>query len=95
MALKLLHLLLVLSFIGVDAAVFTLQNNCRNTVWPGIQGGEGKAPLMNGGLRLRSGETVNISAPEGWSGRFWGRSLCSFDQSGRGYGSYICAYTQE
>ena len=72
------------NFSGVDAAVFTLQNNCRNTVWPGIQGGEGKAPLMNGGLRLRSGETVNISAPEGWSGRFWGRSLCSFDQSGRG-----------
>ncbi|KAK7846986.1 hypothetical protein CFP56_007299, partial [Quercus suber] len=65
MALKLLHLLLVLSFIGVDAAVFTLQNNCRNTVWPGIQGGEGKAPLMNGGLRLRSGETVNISAQKG------------------------------
>ena len=72
------------NFSGVDAAVFTLQNNCGNTVWPGIQGGEGKAPLMDGGLRLRSGENVNISAPEGWSGRFWGRSLCSFDQSGRG-----------
>uniref|UniRef100_A0A2N9FHQ7 Thaumatin-like protein n=1 Tax=Fagus sylvatica TaxID=28930 RepID=A0A2N9FHQ7_FAGSY len=48
MELKLLYLLLVLSFLGVDAAVFTLQNRCGNTVWPGIQGGEGKAPLMNG-----------------------------------------------
>jgi Thaumatin family len=23
-------------------------------------------------------------APSGWSGRFWGRSGCSFDSSGRG-----------
>lgn len=39
---------------------------------------------MNGGLQLRPGEHVQINAPKGWSGRFWGRRWCSFDESGRG-----------
>jgi hypothetical protein len=72
------------NFSGADAAVFTLQNRCRNTIWPGIQPGTGKPQLMNGGLKLRPGETVKISAPKGWSGRFWGRRWCSFDKSGKG-----------
>lgn len=71
-------------FPGVDAAVFTLENRCRNTIWPGIQAGSGKPLLMNGGLQLRPGQTVNINAPKGWSGRFWGRRWCSFDRSGKG-----------
>lgn len=69
---------------GAEAAVFTLQNNCRDIIWPGIQPGGGKPQLMNGGLQLGPGETVHINATEGWSGRFWGRSGCSFDQSGKG-----------
>ncbi|XP_057978716.1 pathogenesis-related thaumatin-like protein 3.5 [Malania oleifera] len=83
-----LHLLITaLSFLATatdhGAAVFTLHNNCRNTVWPGILPGAGKPTLMNGGLRLRPAQSVNITAPAGWSGRFWGRRFCSFDPSGR------------
>ncbi|OVA11184.1 Thaumatin [Macleaya cordata] len=69
---------------GVSATIFTFQNKCRNTIWPGIQPGAGKEILRNGGFRLKFGENVSINAPVGWSGRFWGRHGCSFDQTGRG-----------
>lgn len=39
---------------------------------------------MNGGLRLNTGESATIEAPKGWSGRFWPRTGCTFDQSGKG-----------
>lgn len=73
------------SFSGADAAVFMLENRCNTTIWPGILAGAGKPQLMNGGLVLNPGQTININAPTGWSGRLWGRTECSFDQSGRGY----------
>ncbi|KAK3023996.1 hypothetical protein RJ639_044153, partial [Escallonia herrerae] len=69
---------------GADAAVFTLQNKCEKTIWPGILSGSGHPLLMNGGLELKSGDSINITAPDGWSGRFWGCDRCSFDQSGKG-----------
>ncbi|KAL6981668.1 hypothetical protein U1Q18_023293 [Sarracenia purpurea var. burkii] len=69
---------------GVDGTVFTLKNRCGTTIWPGIQAGAGKPQLMNGGFELNPGETINIHAPTGWFGRFWGRNGCSFDQFGRG-----------
>ncbi|KAL1346664.1 hypothetical protein HN51_020261 [Arachis hypogaea] len=85
MALKDLFFLLMVSFsLGVDATVFTLQNRCRNTIWPGILTASGKPQLMDGGVQLRSGQAVNITAPKAWSGRFWGRRGCSFDSSGSG-----------
>ncbi|MED6171804.1 hypothetical protein PIB30_044222, partial [Stylosanthes scabra] len=85
MALKHIFFLLIVPFsLGVDATVFTLQNRCRNTIWPGILTASGKPQLMDGGVRLRSGQAVNITAPKGWSGRFWGRQGCSFDSSGGG-----------
>ncbi|GFZ02774.1 pathogenesis-related thaumatin superfamily protein [Actinidia rufa] len=40
---------------------------------------------MNGGLELNPGQPINVNAPTGWSGRFWGRTGCFFDQSGKGY----------
>ena len=39
---------------------------------------------MDGGLELRTGQSVDINATQGWSGRFWGRCSCSFDNSGKG-----------
>ncbi|KAL6322824.1 hypothetical protein AAG906_020824 [Vitis piasezkii] len=38
---------------GVDAAIFTLQNRCRKTLWQGITPGSGKPQLMAGRLELR------------------------------------------
>ena len=64
--------------------IFTLQNRCRKTIWPGITPGSGKPQLMDGGLELRPGKPVDINATQGWSGHFWGHSSCSFDNSGKG-----------
>lgn len=33
---------------------------------------------------LAPGASAQFSAPPGWSGRFWGRTGCSFDASGQG-----------
>ncbi|RDX67354.1 hypothetical protein CR513_53786, partial [Mucuna pruriens] len=32
--------------LGVDATVFTLQNRCKDTIWPGILTGAGKPQLI-------------------------------------------------
>ncbi|KAI9081487.1 hypothetical protein K1719_036633 [Acacia pycnantha] len=64
------------------AAVFTLQNKCRETIWPAILTAAGKPQLMDGGVQLRPNQTIDIVAPKGWSGRLWGRRHCSFDASG-------------
>ncbi|KAL5538291.1 hypothetical protein UlMin_044016 [Ulmus minor] len=77
-------LLGLIFFSGSDAAVFTFKNKCKNTIWPGIQPGSGKPQLMEGGFELKPNQTINITAPKGWSGRFWGRRWCSFDHSGKG-----------
>ncbi|KAJ0095980.1 hypothetical protein Patl1_17243 [Pistacia atlantica] len=84
----LLHFLLVSVLIcvvlGTDAAVFTVQNKCKETIWPGIVTGEGRPQLNSGGLTLNPGQFVHINAPTGWSGRFWARTGCTFDPSGKG-----------
>ncbi|XP_031284223.1 pathogenesis-related thaumatin-like protein 3.5, partial [Pistacia vera] len=71
-------------FPGKDAAVFTLQNKCKEKVWPGILNGTGKPQLANGGLTLNPAQIVHINAPIGWSGRLWARTGCTFDPSGKG-----------
>lgn len=35
---------------GVDATVFTLQNRCRDIVWPGILTGAGRPQLVDDGM---------------------------------------------
>ncbi|KAF7851584.1 hypothetical protein BT93_L3581 [Corymbia citriodora subsp. variegata] len=80
-------LLLCLLSIGIAlasaATLFTLQNQCSYTVWPGTITGNGP-PLGGGGFALTPGGSVLVEAPVGWSGRFWGRTGCSFDASGVG-----------
>ncbi|KAL6322826.1 hypothetical protein AAG906_020826 [Vitis piasezkii] len=49
----------------VDAVIFTLQNRCKKTIWPGITPGSGKPQLMDGGLELRPGKSVDINATQG------------------------------
>ncbi|KAL3514597.1 hypothetical protein ACH5RR_027314 [Cinchona calisaya] len=68
----------------VSATVFTLQNSCNYTVWPGTLSGNGVAILGDGGFALSPGATIQLSAPAGWSGRFWSRTGCNFDDSGHG-----------
>lgn len=73
-----------ISYTGVDAAVFTFENRCAMTIWPAIQPSAGRPLLMKGGLELKPQESTNVTAPIGWSGRFWGRSGCNFNNHGEG-----------
>ncbi|CAN6357197.1 unnamed protein product [Urochloa humidicola] len=58
---------------GASAATFTITNNCGYTVWPaGI-------PVGGGGVQLDQGQSWTVNVPPGTSGRFWGRTGCSFN----------------
>ncbi|XP_022871100.1 thaumatin-like protein 1 [Olea europaea var. sylvestris] len=64
---------------GCLGATFTLTNRCDYAVWPGILANAGSDKLDSTGFELPSGGTRSFQAPPGWSGRFWGRTRCSFD----------------
>ncbi|XP_051124356.1 thaumatin-like protein 1b [Andrographis paniculata] len=80
-----LLLILTNSFMtGVySAATFTFVNKCGFTVWPGILSNAGIAPLSTTGFALKSGESTAVSAPPSWGGRFWGRTYCAEDSTGK------------
>ncbi|KAK6115556.1 hypothetical protein DH2020_007825 [Rehmannia glutinosa] len=63
------------------ARVFTIANYCRETIWPAVTPGEN---FGGGGFVLRPGQTIEFTAPVGWSGRIWGRTGCNFDRNGNG-----------
>ncbi|XP_020524436.1 thaumatin-like protein isoform X3 [Amborella trichopoda] len=65
----------------IEARTFTIVNDCKETVWPGITPGEA---LAGGGFALKPGQSRILTAPTGWSGRIWGRTGCSFDDTGNG-----------
>ncbi|XP_043712205.1 pathogenesis-related protein 5-like [Telopea speciosissima] len=80
---SLVSLLILLFISGISGVSFTLRNNCGYTVWPGILSGAGTAPLSTTGFVLQTGESNSLSVPVGWSGRLWGRTLCSQDSTGQ------------
>ncbi|XP_022754757.1 thaumatin-like protein 1b [Durio zibethinus] len=72
------------SFIsGVQATTFTIVNKCDYVVWPGILSNAGVPTLSTTGFTLQSGETKTITPPTSWGGRFWGRTHCSQDSTGK------------
>lgn len=68
----------------MSGATFTFTNNCGYTVWPGILSNAGSPVFETTGFELSKGGSRSFQAPAGWSGRFWGRTGCTFDGSGRG-----------
>ena len=52
-------------------------------MWPGILSNAGVPPLSTTGLVLQTGASTTIAAPASWGGRFWGRTLCSEDSTGK------------
>ncbi|KAF9609790.1 hypothetical protein IFM89_018587 [Coptis chinensis] len=70
-----------------NAAVFTLKNQCSYTVWPGTLSGNNATPLGEGGFALAPSQSISLTAQPGWSGRFWARTGCNFDNNGAG----VCA----
>ncbi|XP_057844780.2 pathogenesis-related thaumatin-like protein 3.8 [Cryptomeria japonica] len=65
-------------FVTEAAAVkFDIRNQCGYTVWA--------AGLPGGGQQLTQGQTWTVNLAAGTqSARFWGRTGCSFDASGKG-----------
>jgi hypothetical protein len=63
---------------------FTFVNNSGQTIWPGALGNAGQPVLNGGGWELAPGESMSISVPGTWAGRFWARTYCSFNGSGAG-----------
>ncbi|KAK7262961.1 hypothetical protein RJT34_30544 [Clitoria ternatea] len=68
---------------GLNSATFTIVNKCNYTVWPGILSGAGTAQLATTGFALQPGESNTVAVPTAWSGRLWGRTLCSTDPNGK------------
>lgn len=64
---------------GISGATFTFINRCDYIVWPGILSSAGSTPLDSTGFELPAGGSQSFQAPPGWSGRFWGRTGCTFD----------------
>ncbi|KAM7260089.1 hypothetical protein ACFE04_015830 [Oxalis oulophora] len=54
-------------------------NKCSYIVWPGILSNAGSAPLISTGFELQPGGYRSFQVPPNWSGRFWGRTGCTFD----------------
>lgn len=73
---------------GVNSsATFTMVNKCQQTIWPGLLSNAGIAPLSTTGFVLQKGESKTITVPSSWGGRFWGRTHCTEDSTGK----FTCA----
>ncbi|XVF59783.1 hypothetical protein PTKIN_Ptkin07bG0303800 [Pterospermum kingtungense] len=70
-------------FSGAHASTFTIVNKCSYTVWPGVLTGAGTTPISPTGFIIQPGQSTSISVPTSWSGRVWGRTLCTEDSSGK------------
>ncbi|KAK6438540.1 hypothetical protein LTR95_005254 [Oleoguttula sp. CCFEE 5521] len=71
---------------GSTSVPLLITNNCAETIYPGIltQGGTGPA---DSGFKLSPGANHSLMVSTDWQGRVWGRTNCSFDDSGHFSGS--------
>ncbi|GKE61212.1 thaumatin-like protein, partial [Tanacetum coccineum] len=65
--------LFILVCMFLNAVQLILVNNCRESIWPGLQGGAGHLSPKDRGFRLGEAEEVVINVPDKWSGRIWAR----------------------
>ncbi|KAJ7957883.1 thaumatin-like protein [Quillaja saponaria] len=72
-------ILLLFAAKGTSESMFNFTNKCDYTVWPGILANAGSSPLDTTGFELPPGGSRNYKVPPNWSGRFWGRTGCTFD----------------
>ncbi|KAL3613962.1 Thaumatin-like protein 1 [Castilleja foliolosa] len=75
---------LLLFYRAAFGTTFTFVNKCEYTVWPGILANAGSPRLDSTGFELPQDSTRSFIAPTGWSGRFWGRTGCTFSGSESG-----------
>ncbi|KAJ8764357.1 hypothetical protein K2173_006097 [Erythroxylum novogranatense] len=72
---------------GTYSTTITIVNKCRYPVWPGILSNAGTSQLPTTGFALQPRESNAISVPTSWSGRLWGRTLCTRDSN---TGKFTC-----
>ncbi|XP_049815929.1 uncharacterized protein LOC126263008 [Schistocerca nitens] len=82
-ALTCLLLVLALAALG-EGRTFVFENQRGETIWVGALGNAGVAPPNGGGWEMAAGSSLTLELDDAWAGRFWGRTGCSFDASGRG-----------
>ncbi|KAG2300424.1 hypothetical protein Bca4012_012033 [Brassica carinata] len=66
---------------GVTSKNITIENKCDYTVWPGISNSFNDFDTI--GHALEKGDSRVILAPWSWSGKIWGRTLCSTNSTGK------------
>jgi len=63
---------------------FTFINQCTFPVWVGALNNPGFMVPEKGGFALEPKASHAIALPNPWGGRFWGRTECTFDATGKG-----------
>ncbi|XP_028092952.1 pathogenesis-related protein 5-like [Camellia sinensis] len=61
---------------------FTILNNCKETIWPGITANDNLT--SDNGFALKPSQSAIFTAPSSWGGRIWGRTGCNFDKNNVG-----------
>ncbi|XP_034911995.1 thaumatin-like protein 1b [Populus alba] len=80
-------LLICFKHAGALPVTFSFKNNCPFTVWPASLSNADSPQLSLTGFALTTGASSSLSTPAPWSGRFWGRTRCNTDSSGK----FTCA----
>jgi hypothetical protein len=62
----------------------TFVNRMQETIWVAASPGNAPAQLHTTGWALLAGESLTITVPNHWNGRFGGRTGCHFNTSGTG-----------
>jgi hypothetical protein len=62
----------------------TFDNDVQQTIWVGAGEQTAQPALTTTGWVLPVGQSVTVSVPDKWNGRFWGRTGCSFNSAGNG-----------
>ncbi|KAG6625052.1 thaumatin-like protein 1 [Carya illinoinensis] len=82
--LPLFRLILAFFFLaGAQSARITFTNNCPSTIWPGTLTSDQKPQLSTTGFELASKASRSLDVQAPWKGRFWARTRCSTDASGK------------
>jgi hypothetical protein len=63
----------------------TFVNAVSQTIWLAGWQQTAKPTLTTTGWVLKSRQTLTITVPDKWNGRFWGRTGCVFNSSGSGH----------
>lgn len=65
--------------------VFTFVNRVGQTIWLGAGEQTAKPALSTTGWVLAPAQSLSVTVPDKWNGRFWGRTGCTFNGSGTGH----------